>query len=65
MDWQPLADALRAYDACPRIESKYKPAYAALREAAIKAGMPRYYGGVVEWSRNNLPPAPQDAGGES
>lgn len=49
-----LSDALAAYDATPRIESKYKPAWERLREAALSAGMPLFFPDAVAWSRDKL-----------
>jgi hypothetical protein len=50
-----LRRALIAYDAAPRIEAKYKPAYERLCFAARAAGMPRNHGAaVVVWARKHL-----------
>lgn len=49
-----LRRAMIAYDAAPRVEAKYKPAYERLAFAARAAGMPRNHGAVVVWSRNHL-----------
>jgi hypothetical protein len=49
-----LRRALIAYDAAPRTEVKYKPAYERLRRAALSAGMPRNHGATVAWTRDHL-----------
>lgn len=46
--------ALAAYDAAPRMESKYRPAFDRLREACEDAGMGRYHNAVVDWARTFL-----------
>jgi len=46
-----LRSMLAEYDAAPRIEAKYKPAYERLRRAALAAGMSRNHGAAVVWAR--------------
>lgn len=49
-----LAELLADYDACPRVESKYRVAHDALRKMCLSLGMPPYPFAVVAWARAAL-----------